>query len=148
MPVSPVQFRFYENKSCTNLAVSHACSMFRQSRLPQSYHAKSVGWRVQSITSLNIFFFDVFPTVHHSIGYFYRTNFNAHFNMKMYVTLSWTCFGPWHAHLQEEQLHKHSIWYPRSTRRLHTTPVESGHQIIIMGITSPNIQNLICLLVS
>ena len=46
--------------------------------------------------------------------------------MNMYVTLSSTCFRPWHAHLQEEQLHKHSIWYPRSTRRLHTTPVESG----------------------
>ena len=46
--------------------------------------------------------------------------------MNMYVTLSSTCFGPLHAHLQEEQLHKHSIWYPRSTRRLHTTPVESG----------------------
>ena len=38
--------------------------------------------------------FDVFPTVHHSIGYFFRTNFNAHFNMNMYVTLSSTCFGP------------------------------------------------------
>ena len=48
---------------------------------------------------------------------FFRTNFNAHFNMNMYVTLSSTCFGPWHTHLQEEQLHKHSIWYPRSTRR-------------------------------
>ena len=73
--------------------------------------------------------FDVFPTVHHSIGYFFRTNFNAYFNMNMYVTLSSTCFGPWHAHFQEEQLHKHSIWYPRSTRRLHTTPVEGedGH---------------------
>ena len=61
------------------------------------------------------------------IGYFFRTNFNAHFNTNMYVTLSSTCFGPWHAHLQEEQLYKHSIWYPRSTRRLHTIPVESGH---------------------
>ena len=79
-----------------------------------------------SVTSSLWHFFYVFPTVHHSIGYFFRTNFNAHFNMKMYVTLSSTCFGPWHAHLQEEQLHKHSIWYPRSTRRLHTTPVESG----------------------
>ena len=39
-------------------------------------------------------YFDVFPTVHHSIGYFFRTNFNAHFNMNMYVTLSSTCFGP------------------------------------------------------
>ena len=46
--------------------------------------------------------------------------------MNMYVTLSSTCFGPLPAHLQEEQLHKRSIWYPRSTRRLHTTPVESG----------------------
>ena len=35
---------------------------------------------------------DVFPTVHHSTGYFYRTNFNAHFNMNMYVTLSSTLF--------------------------------------------------------
>jgi len=34
----------------------------------------------------------------------------------MYVTLlSSTCFGPWRAHPQEEQLHKHSIWYPRCT---------------------------------
>ena len=50
------------------------------------------------------------------------TNFNAHFNIKMYVTLlSSTCFGPWHAHPQEEQLHKHSIWYPRSSKRLYTT---------------------------
>ena len=24
---------------------------------------------------------------------FFRTNFNAHFNMNMYVTLSSTCFG-------------------------------------------------------
>ena len=48
--------------------------------------------------------------------------------MNMYVILSSTCFGPWHAHLQEEQLYKHSIWYPRSTRQLHTTPVESGLQ--------------------
>ena len=39
--------------------------------------------------------------------------------MNMYVILSSTCFGPWHAHLQEEQLYKHSIWYPRSTRQLH-----------------------------
>ena len=54
---------------------------------------------------------------------FFRTNFNAHFNMNMYVTLSSTCFGPWHTHLQEEQLYKHSVWYPRSTRRLHTIPV-------------------------
>ena len=30
------------------------------------------------------------------------------FNMNMYVILSSTCFGPWHAHPQEEQLHKHS----------------------------------------
>ena len=45
----------------------------------------------------------------------------------MYVTLlSSTCFGPWHAHPQEEQLHEHSIWYPRSSKRLYTTPVESG----------------------
>ena len=34
--------------------------------------------------------------------------------MNMYVTLPSTCFGPLPAHLQEEQLHKHSIWYPRS----------------------------------
>ena len=55
------------------------------------------------------------------------TNFNAQFNINMYVTLlSWTCFGPWHAHHQEEQLHKHSIWYPCSSKRLYTTPVESG----------------------
>ena len=47
-------------------------------------------------------------------GYFFGTNFNAHFNMNMYAILSSTCFGPWHAHLQEEQLYKHSIWYPRS----------------------------------
>ena len=33
---------------------------------------------------------------------FFRTNFNAHFNMNMYVTLSSTCFGPWHAHPQED----------------------------------------------
>ena len=26
--------------------------------------------------------------------YFFRTNFNAHFTMDMYVTLSSTCFGP------------------------------------------------------
>ena len=45
----------------------------------------------------------------------------------MYVTLlSSTCFGPWHAHPQEEQLPKHSIWYPRSPKQLYTTPVESG----------------------
>jgi len=25
---------------------------------------------------------------------FFRTNFNAHFNMNIYVTLSSTCFGP------------------------------------------------------
>ena len=36
--------------------------------------------------------------------FFFGTNFNAHFNMNMYVILSSTCFGPWHAHLQEEQL--------------------------------------------
>ena len=57
------------------------------------------------------------------------TNFNAQFNNNMYVTLlSSTCFGLWHAHPQEEQLHKHSIWYPRSSKRLYTTPVESGMQ--------------------
>ena len=45
----------------------------------------------------------------------------------MYVTLlSSTCFGPWHAHPQEEQLHKHSIWYPRSSKRLYTTPLSTG----------------------
>ena len=56
------------------------------------------------------------------------TNFNAQFNNNMYVTLlSSTCLGPWHAHPQEEQLHKHSIWYPRSSKRLYTTPVESGN---------------------
>ena len=39
----------------------------------------------------------------------------------MYVTLlSSTCFGPLHAHPQEEQLHKHSLWYPRSHKRLYT----------------------------
>ena len=44
----------------------------------------------------------------------FSTIFNAHFNINMYVTLlSSTCFGPWHAHPQEEQLYKHSIWYPR-----------------------------------
>ena len=38
------------------------------------------------------------------------TNFNAHFNINMYVTLlSSTCFGPCHAHPQEDQLHKHHI---------------------------------------
>ena len=43
------------------------------------------------------------------------TNFNAQFNNNMYVRLpSSTCFEPWHAHPQEEQLHKPSIWYPRS----------------------------------
>ena len=60
------------------------------------------------------------------LGYFFGINFNAHFNMNMYVILSSTCFGPWHAHLQEEQLYKHSIWYPRSTRQLHTTPLSTG----------------------
>ena len=64
-------------------------------------------WERERINCSGIWCFDVFPTVHHSIGYFFRTNFNAHFNMNMYVTLSSTCFGPWHAHLQEEQLHKH-----------------------------------------
>ena len=55
------------------------------------------------------------------------TNFNAQFNNNMYVTLlSLACFGPWPAHPQEEQLHKHSIWYPCSPKRLYTTPVESG----------------------
>ena len=55
------------------------------------------------------------------------TNFNAQFNNNMYVTLlSSTCFGPWHAHPQEEQLHKHSIWYPRSHKQLYTTLVESS----------------------
>ena len=44
----------------------------------------------------------------------------------MYVKLlSSTCFGPWRAHPQEEQLHKHRIWYPRSHKQLYTTPVES-----------------------
>ena len=44
----------------------------------------------------------------------------------MYVTLlSSTCFGPWRAHPQEEQLYKHSIWYLRSPKRLYTTLVES-----------------------
>ena len=46
--------------------------------------------------------------------------------MNMYVTLSSTCLGALHAHLQEEQLHQHSIWY---TRRLNTTPVESGQHV-------------------
>ena len=55
------------------------------------------------------------------------TNLNAQFNNNLYVTLlSSTCFGPWLAHPQEEQLHKHTIWYPRSPKRLYTTPVESG----------------------
>ena len=70
------------------------------------------------------------------------TNFNAQFNNNMYVTLlSSTCFGPWHAHPQEEPLHKHSIWYPRSHKRLYTTPVESRlqssshlHTVRITGI--------------
>ena len=45
----------------------------------------------------------------------------------MYVTLpSSTCFGPWHAHPQEEQLYKHSIWYLHSHKRLYTTPFESS----------------------
>ena len=57
------------------------------------------------------------------------TNFNAQFNKNIYVTLlSSTCFGPRRAHPQEEQLHKHSIWYPRSPNRLYTTPVESRLQ--------------------
>ena len=51
--------------------------------------------RRQLTESRRVFnYLDVFPTVHHSIGYFFRTNFNAHFNMNMYVTLSSTCFGP------------------------------------------------------
>ena len=55
------------------------------------------------------------------------TNFNAQFNNNMYLRLlSSTCFGPWHAHPQEEQLHKHSIWYPRCHKRLYTTLVESS----------------------
>ena len=55
-----------------------------------------------------------------------RLRVNAQFNNNMYVTLlSSTCFGPWHARPQEEQLHRHSIWYPRSPKRLYTTPVES-----------------------
>ena len=59
------------------------------------------------------------------------TNFNAQFNNNMYVTLlSSICFGPWHAHPQEEQLHKHSIWYPRSHKRLYTTPVESSCTVV------------------
>ena len=85
---------------------------------------------------LNFVFFLVtciLLTTEKSVGYFFRANFNAHFNMNMYVTLSSTCFGPWHAHLQEEQLHKHSIWYPRSTWRLHTTPVERFLTPFLLG---------------
>ena len=32
--------------------------------------------------------------IKYSTVYFYRTNFNAHFNTNMYFTLSSTCFGP------------------------------------------------------
>ena len=64
------------------------------------------------------------------------TNFNAQFNNNMYVTLlSSTCFGPWRAHPQEGQLHKHSIWYPRSPKRLYTTPVESRLQSTVLWCT-------------
>ena len=46
------------------------------------------------------------------------TNFNAQFSLfinNMFVTLlSSTCFEHQHAHLQEEKLYSHSIWYLRS----------------------------------
>ena len=43
-------------------------------------------------------------------------------------------FRPWHDHPQEEQLHKRSIWYPRSHKRLYTTPVESGLSPLSTGV--------------
>ena len=46
------------------------------------------------------------------------TNFNAQFSVfvnNMFVTLlSSTCFEHQHAHLQEEKLYSHSIWYLHS----------------------------------
>ena len=49
--------------------------------------------------------------------------------MNMYVTLSSTCFGPWYAHLQEEQLHKHS---PLSTGVVCSRLVERGYQMLCL----------------
>ena len=56
----------------------------------------------------------------------FRTNFNAHFNINMYVTLSSTCFGPWHAHLQEEQRS------PLSTGIVCSRLVERGYQMLCL----------------
>ena len=39
-------------------------------------------------------YYDARSKKHKKIRIFFRTNFNAHFNMNMYVTLSSTCFGP------------------------------------------------------
>jgi len=53
----------------------------------------------QSFTYIIIFFKDL-NQIKYQLDfrsytvYFFRTNFNAHFNMNMYVTLSSTCFGP------------------------------------------------------
>ena len=73
------------------------------------------------------------------------TNFNAQFNNIMCVTLlSSTCFGPWYAHPQDEQLHKHSIWYPRSHKRLYTTPVERILNLVQQNMQSKADNNNLC----
>ena len=70
--------------------------------------------------------FDVFSTVHRSIGLFLQPTL-MHNSMITCMSHYYPrhVSGPWHAHPQEEQMHKHSIWYLRSHKRLYTTPVES-----------------------
>ena len=56
-------------------------------------------------------------TVHHSIDLFHLPTLmhNSLFINNMYVTLkSSTCFNHQHAHLQEDKLFYHSIWYRHS----------------------------------
>jgi len=52
--------------------------------------------------------------MHHSIELFHLPTLmhNSLFINNMYVTLlSSTCFEHQHAHLQEDKLYSHSIWY-------------------------------------
>ena len=61
-------------------------------------------------------FFDVSLTVHHSIDLFHLPTLmhNSIFINSMYVTLLYSkCFEHEHAHLQEDKLYSHSIWYRR-----------------------------------
>ena len=58
--------------------------------------------------------FFMFLTVYHSIDLFHLPTLmhKSLFINNMYVTLqSSTCFEHQHAHLQEDKLHYHSIWY-------------------------------------